>query len=571
MKNTIKLISIILIISIIANVMLTILFTSKSIGAQTVSSDIDNINDSKYPGIKSRIKALQSSYPNWKFKILYTGLDWKNVIANEYSGHGAKPVNLIPNSSNYKGAWLCPVCKETPYDNGSWRCVSEQGIKYMMDPRNSMNVSDIFQFEELTNTGYDMNIIRTMTSGSFLAGHENAIVNSSVSNNMNPYYVIARLLQEQGKGGTIAVLGQGYKGQYVGYYNAFNIAASGNSEEQIILNELAYAQKKGWTSLDASIAGGISYIAKYYLKEDQNTLYLQKFDVVEKGGLYNNQYMQNILAAQSEGTTIRDVYIDINTISYTHTFIIPVYENMPQEVCSRPGTSGSDTTTDVDLVRVNVDTNLMIRNAPAGSTILAYLDKNEIVTRLEKATTKVNGTYWDKVKKSNGVIGYSARETYDYEKEYKQYLVPITNNSSEGSSGSSQNTGTNTAKVKIDNSNNIITVSPDAIANDILVAFGGPTKITKADGNFLDYGENHPMGTGFIVLDRYTVVKKGDCTGDGKVNSSDALQVLKYSVGSIAFDQKSINAGDTNKDGKVNSTDALQILKYSVGSENISI
>ena len=180
-------------------------------------------------------------------------------------------------------------------------------------------------------------------------------------------------------------------------------------------------------------------------------------------------------------------------------------------------------------------------------------------------------TYWDKVKKSNGVVGYSARQTYDYEKEFKQYLVPITNTSSGGSSGSSQNTGTNTAKVKIDNSNNIITVSPDAIANDILVAFGGPTKITKPDGNFLDYGENHPMGTGFIVLDRYTVVKKGDCNGDGKVNSSDALQVLKYSVGSMAFDQKSISAGDTNKDGKVNSSDALQILKYSVGSENIAI
>mgnify|MGYP006990220973 CR=1 FL=1 len=29
-------------------------------------------------------------------------------------------------------------------------------------------------------------------------------------------------------------------------------------------------------------------------------------------------------------------------------------------------------------------------------------------------------------------------------------------------------------------------------------------------------------------------------------------KVLKYSVGSMAFDQKSISAGDTNKDGKVN-------------------
>lgn len=496
MKNTIKLISIILIVSIIANVMLTILFTSKSIGVQTVSSDIDNINDSKYPGIKSRIKALQSSYPNWKFKILYTGLDWKNVIANEYSGHGEKPVNLIPNSSNYKGAWLCPVCNETPYDNGTWRCVSEQGIKYMMDPRNSMNVSDIFQFEELTNSGYDMNIIRAMTSGSFLVGHENVIVNSSVSNNMNPYYIIARLLQEQGKGGSTAVFGQGYKGQYIGYYNAFNMAASGKNEEEIIKNELAYAQKRGWTSLDASIIGGISDLAEYYLKQGQNTLYLQKFDVVQEGGLYNNQYMQNILAAQIEGTTIRDVYIDINTISYSHTFIIPVYENMPQEVCSRPGTSGS-TTTDVDLVRVNVDTNLMIRNAPGGSTILAYLDKNEIVTRLEKATTKVNGTYWDKVKKSNGVVGYSARQTYDYEKQFKQYLVPITNTSG-----------------NISQSNGIGDINRD----------------NKIDSTDLLYIKKYLLKK--IILDSEQN-KRADLNKDNVIDSLDLLYMKKYLLGKI--------------------------------------
>lgn len=574
MRNTIKIISTILIISIIINLIPIILPIHKTYAVtQTVSADINNINESKYPGFKERIKLLQSKYPNWNFKILYTGLDWNTVIANEYTGHGAKPTNLIPNSANYKGAWLCPICKETPYDNGSWRCVSEQGIKYMMDPRNSINASDIFQFEELTNTGYDMNIIRTMTSGSYLAGHEQVIVNSSVSNNMNPYYIIARLLHEQGKTGATAVFGRGYNGQYVGYYNAFNIAASGNTEADIILNELKYAQKKGWNSLDASITGGINFLSSQYVNYDQNTLYLQKFDVAAKGGFYCNQYMQNILAAQNEGATIRNVYIDINTMAYSHTFIIPVYENMPQTPCVRPNSSGTSTV-ETDLVKVNVDTNLRIRNSPNGSTTVDLLYKNEIVTRLEKATSKVNGTYWDKIQKSNGSVGYAARETYTNESPYKLYLVPINT----GTSGSGEtnnppsNTGSSNASVKIDNVNNIITVVPGAIAFDILNSFGGAVKITLADGRDLPLGGIQPMATGFKVQDKYTVVKKGDINGDGKVDTADLLAVQKQllKIANIESGVKT-KAADINNDSKIDTADLLAIQKKLLNICDISI
>lgn len=575
MKNTIKIISTILIISILINLIPIILPVHKTYAVtQTISADINNINESKYPGIKERIKLLQSKYPNWKFKILYTGLDWNTVIANEYTGHGARPTNLVPNSANYKGAWVCPICKETPYDNGSWRCVSEQGIKYMMDPRNSINASDVFQFEELTNTGYDMNIIRTMTQGTYLAGHEQVIVNSSVNSNMNPYYIIARLLHEQSKSGTVAVFGNGYNGQYIGYYNAFNIAASGNTPAEIILNELAYAKKKGWTSLDASITGGINFLASQYVNYDQNTLYLQKFDVAAKGGLYCNQYMQNILAAQNEGTTIRDIYIDINTMAYSHTFIIPVYENMPQEPCARPNSNGSSTV-ETDLVKVNVETNLRIRNTPNGNTTVDLLYKNEIVTRLEKATSKVNGTYWDKVQKSNGSVGYAARETYTNESPYKLYLVPINTDSNGGTNGSG---GTNnpppnsSTSVKIDTVNNIITVVPGAIAFDILNSFGGAVKITLPDGRDLPLGGIQPVATGFKVQDKYTVVKKGDINGDGKVDTADLLAIQKQllKIANIESGVKT-KAADINNDSKIDTADLLAIQKKLLNICDISI
>ena len=43
--------------------------------AQVTSSNIEEINTLKYPGIKDEIKALREKYPKWNFKILYTGTD----------------------------------------------------------------------------------------------------------------------------------------------------------------------------------------------------------------------------------------------------------------------------------------------------------------------------------------------------------------------------------------------------------------------------------------------------------------------------------------------------------------
>ena len=57
----------------------------------------------------------------------------------------------------------------------------------------------------------------------------------------------------------------------------------------------------------------------------------------------------------------------------------------------------------------------------------------------------------------------------------------------------------------------------------------------------------------------------GDLNGDGKVNTADAVIVLKISAGMVALDEKYQAAGDCNRDGKVNTADAVLILKYSAG------
>ena len=236
---------------------------------QSRSTDIAGINTSKYPGIKEKIDSLKKEHPNWNFKILYTGISWEEAISNEYTGHGSSPKNLVPDSTSYSGDWVCSICGNKSYDSGNWKCASESAIEYMMDPRASLNSSDIFQFLQLSydSNGYSKEVINSMLKGSFLDDDKyiNTILNSCKTYNVNPYYIAARIIQEQGKGGSVLVKGNGYNGQYIGYYNVFNIGATGSGKEKVILNGFKKAQSAGWTSMEKSLDGGIKMIAGSYI------------------------------------------------------------------------------------------------------------------------------------------------------------------------------------------------------------------------------------------------------------------------------------------------------------------
>ena len=69
----------------------------------------------------------------------------------------------------------------------------------------------------------------------------------------------------------------------------------------------------------------------------------------------------------------------------------------------------------------------------------------------------------------------------------------------------------------------------------------------------------------------YTVVVKGDTDGNGKVNSSDALAILKHSAGLEELKEHNLLAANVNGDGKINSSAALSVLKHSAGLEDITL
>jgi hypothetical protein len=217
------------------------------------SNDLPADFDSLYPGYRTLIQNVITSNPTWTIKLLNTGLVWDTVINNQYTGHGTSPKNLVPaNLSSYGGDWICSICGTTKYDNGNWYCASRSAIEYMMDPRNSINNNDIFQFQDLSSSTATRESIQQMVAGTFINTKEciDSILTASTTNNINPYHLVSRIIQEQGTNGSTLGLGiEDPVGSGTKYYNLFNVGAAGNSSATIIANGLAKAKQQGWTSM----------------------------------------------------------------------------------------------------------------------------------------------------------------------------------------------------------------------------------------------------------------------------------------------------------------------------------
>ena len=568
-KNIRKILVIFLLI--VAYIIINLIWSGKAFAVnQTTTTDINSIDSNQYPQIKEILQELKNQHPNWNFKILYTDIEWSEAIANEYVGHGSSPRNLVPaNNANYDGAWICAACGEKTYDSGNWHCASEAAIAYMMDPRNSANYSDIFQFMELTYYDCDVNTIRTMVANTFLNNESyiNAIISAGQKYNVNPYYIVARIIQEQGNDGSVLSSGAGYNGQYVGYYNVFNIGASGSGKETVILNGLKKAAANGWDTLEKSIDGGVSIIASSYIAKGQNTLYFQKFDVENSdGNLYWHQYMQNILAAQNEGSTLRKTFESVGSVDAGYTFIIPLFKNMPSTASPRPSTTlDEEIPTNTELVKVNVTNSLRLRNAPNGSTTVGWVYKDEIITRLSKGTEKIGGTYWDLVMKSDGTRGYAARETYDYESTYKLYLVPV----EEEQPAEPEVPTTPEEKIEVDTTTNEAKAVPSTTVEEVKKVMGENVVVKNVNGEVL--GADAKIGTGCVINDTIVVSVLGDVNGDGNITAGDYVNIKNDIMGTTNITGIYRTGADVNQDGNITAGDYVTVKNYIMGTSTIEI
>jgi len=165
------------------------------------------------------------------------------------------------------------------------------------------------------------------------------IMDAANSSGVNPYVLTAMLIQEQGrKGGSGLISGKNPK--YPGFYNYFNAQAFQDGDKTPTERGLWWASLvdvtygKPWNTPEKAIIGGAKYYGDNYLKSGQDTFYLKKFNVTEKGR-YEHQYMTNVQAAAEEGRKLGEAYTE-DLKQKKHTFRIPVYQDMPESTAAQP-------------------------------------------------------------------------------------------------------------------------------------------------------------------------------------------------------------------------------------------
>ena len=355
------------------------------------------MNEGKYPGLKAKLDNIRRERPNWKIKIMETGLDWNEVIRREGDGVGSSPRSLI--QGKY-GEWI--VGNQT-YDNGSWRAASDMAISYIMDPRNWLDVnnSSILQFMQLSYFDVTDENVKTALKDTFFDNMENARIINKVSKeyNINVFFVVARIIQEQGyKGSSTWKMDSDGKS----YYNPFNINASGNGVSEIIKNALQRAKDKGWDTFEKGLRGGIEKIGTDYINEKQDTLYLQKFDVESKGSLYMHQYMQNVDAPRTEASILKSKMSKINgVLDNDVVLVIPVYNNMPSNPSPEP--NGNIDIGPINIQLKNNHNNWNVRESPSISS--------KSIAKVANSSTIVLSTMrtsdgWHRVVLVDGTFGY---------------------------------------------------------------------------------------------------------------------------------------------------------------------
>ncbi len=400
-KRANKIITLIILFTLFFS-MISVLFDMQIVEADSTRTIYtgSNLDTAKYPGYKDLIDNLKKAHPNWVFKIMYTELDWNQTITSEASFSGSSPYSLI---SYHTGEWIDPVLGYKAFDNGSWYHPSNAAIAYYMDPRNWLYDNGyLLQFLEIGTypTTTDQQILSAL-KGSFLDNIEYAkAINAACKNkNTNPYYIIARIIQEQGMKGSGTINMNGGDGKK--YFNVFNINASGNSSSQIIANALSYAKSKGWDTLQKSLEGGIDKIFSDWLGCKQDTMYLNKFDVEAKGGTLTHQYMQNIEAPKSESMSMYNKLKDTGILNNALTFVIPVFTNMPSYASPEPSSSSVNGPKNIKLKSGHTDWNVRASASTSASIVGTVKNDQTIVI-----STQRDNNGWHRVILTDGTVGY---------------------------------------------------------------------------------------------------------------------------------------------------------------------
>ncbi|HHV42366.1 MAG TPA: SH3 domain-containing protein [Clostridiaceae bacterium] len=310
------------------------------------------------------LKSLHKKFPYWTFSAKHINHDWKYIVSRLSPGYKSMvPIKRVTSMKSYA---------KDSYDfrTDSWKALdagftgaSQAAIQHYLDPRNFLDQTGIFQFENLSYNSKFQTLagIKKILKGTFMdpasksgmvdslgrivyrdnkgqkitlnKTYAEVFLEAARVSNASPYFLASRVIQEVGRAGSASV--RGTHATYPGIYNYYNIGATASTNP--ITNGLRYASVTGtysrpWNNPEKAIIGGASWIASGYINRGQDSLYLQKYDFV---GFWH-QYMANIQAPPAEASTVMRNYLEMGMLQHPFHFKIPVMKNMPSKPIARP-------------------------------------------------------------------------------------------------------------------------------------------------------------------------------------------------------------------------------------------
>ncbi|WP_418822541.1 SH3 domain-containing protein [Ruminococcus sp.] len=456
---------------------------------------------------KPYLRKLHEQHPKWIFTAQKLGVNWNTALKEEcvvgrnlvHSSALASWKSMEKGAYDFNGGYWYGL-------DGSWVAASKEIIMYYMDPRNFLNDTYIFMFE---NQSYDPSYqtesgVKTILADTFMSGsytcpdakkkytYSQTFMDAAKKSGVSPYHLASRCRNEQGVNGAPQSLGT-VKG-YENYFNFFDIQAYATSTMTAAEMGCKYAKTTNptyllpWTNQYKSIVGGSIFLGTGYITKGQDTLYLQKFDMVDGGnGLYYHQYMTCVFGQANEAISLKNAYSQ-DILNSAMEFKIPVYNNMPDKLCPKPTSSGDNN-------------NYLKSLSVSGTSISPKFDKYTA-----SYTAKVNAEVSSVTVNANP-LGKSAKVS--------------------GNGKVSLKTGENTIKVTC--------TAASGVKRTYTI------KITRKAAS--------------------QTLQQGDVNGDKYLTVVDALLMLRYNAGKTQLDPAQLKRADMNGDGKVDVIDALTLLK----------
>ncbi len=563
----------------------------------TSSSDADfeaYLTEQGFPeSYKVLLRTLHEAHPNWTFNAIQTGLEWSDVVSNEINTTG-QIKNLVEcTSSNPCYNWRSTsvgynISTDTwsAYDGTTWYAASDDLVTYYLDPRVYLYERYIFAFETLTyDSSQTETGVESILSGTFMSKtspsdssktYAKLILKAAEASGVSAYHIASRIKQEVGS--TASTVTSGTNSTYPGIYNYYNIGGYDSADGSAALNALKWAATgssygRPWTTTYKSIYGGALYIGNNYILAGQSTIYTEKFNVLNSTNRYNHQYMTNVQAVANEAAKVYTAYSSSGTLNDSITFNIPVYNNMPDSVVSKPSSSGNPnnylktltvtgyTLTPTFAINSTKNYSLIVPESVTSVTISATtVNSNATVSGTGKISL-IKGTNTAKIV----VTAQSGAK--------RTYTLTIVRGASTGSTTSIADFNGSYAI-----SDNIISGIATSTTVDSFVSNLGCTNGTVT---VMDSSENTKTSGIMVTGDKvqvtvsgntttYTVVIYGDVNGDGTITALDLLKVQKHIIGAATLKGAYLTAANVSKSDSVSSLDLLRIQKHLTGASKIS-